>query len=215
MTYIYKRVVHRLYERAVEDSTNYAEQNMQNCILFDDEKTKMEMYQYAIDQISVDGMVAEFGVHKGYSIEKIAMLLPHKTIYGFDSFTGLQEDWTGWAFPKGGFNLDGQLPNIKTTNVEFVKGYFDETLENWLKDKKEPFAFINIDCDTYNATKAVLDNIGPSRIIPGTVILFDEYFGYHNWREHEYKAWQEFVKEHKIYYEYKAINHMQVLVKVL
>lgn len=213
--YYFKRVANVLYERAVEDSANYAEQNMKDCLMFFDEVHKMEMYSYAVDQITIDGIVAEFGVYEGYSIDKLARLIPNKIIYGFDSFTGLQEDWNGSEWKKGGFNVNGQIPNIEPKNVEFIKGYFDETLPKWIKDKTDPFALINIDCDTYNATKAVLDNIGPSRIIPGTVIIFDEYFGYPGWREHEYKAWQEFVKKYNINYEYKALNHLQVLVKVL
>lgn len=209
------RVVHILYQRSLEDSADYAEQNMKNCILFWDEETKIEMYHYAVKQIGIEGRIGEFGVWKGKSIETIAKMLPDKIIYGFDSFTGLQEDWLGWEYYKGCFDTQGELPQLEVTNVEFIKGYFDESLPKWLKDKPEPFAFINIDCDTYNATKTVLNNLGPTRIVSGTVVLFDEYFGYPNWREHEHKAWKEFVKEHRISYEYKAINHMQVLVRVL
>ena len=29
--------------------------------------------------------------------------------------------------------------------------------------------------------------------MPGTIILFDEYFNYPNWEQHEFKAFQEFV----------------------
>jgi hypothetical protein len=36
----------------------------------------------------------------------------------------------------------------------------------------------------------------------GTVIHFDEYYNYPNWREHEYKAWQELVQAHGIEYRY-------------
>jgi hypothetical protein len=209
------RVVHILYQRSLEDSANYAEQHMKNALLFWDDDHKIEMYHYAVKQISIEGRIAEFGVWKGKSIEIIAKMLPDKIIYGFDSFTGLQEDWLGWEYYQGWFDVQGELPQLEVLNVEFVKGYFDESLPKWLEDKPEPFSLINIDCDTYNATKTVLDNLGPSRIVSGTVILFDEYFGYPSWREHEHKAWTEFAKENGIAYEYKAINHMQVLVKVL
>jgi len=40
------------------------------------------------------------------------------------------------------------------------------------------------------------------RIVPGTVLLFDEYFNYPSWQEHEFKAFQEFVAMHGIQYEY-------------
>jgi hypothetical protein len=209
----YKRVFHELYDRALKDSADYAERNMMNSILMPYE-TKDPMYSYAIKQSSLDGFFAEFGVHQGVSINKIARLINNKKIYGFDSFVGLKEDWRGGEFPKGEFSTNGVLPKV-LENVELVSGYFDESLPNWLEDNKGVFSFINIDCDTYESTYTVLNLLGNKRIVSGTMILFDEYFGYPNWREHEYKAWQDFVKEHKLSYEYKAINQMQVLVRIL
>ena len=47
------------------------------------------------------------------------------------------------------------------------------------------------------------------------MIVFDEYFNYPNWRNHEYKAWQEFVSEAGLDYEYLAFAHNQVVVRVL
>jgi hypothetical protein len=35
-------------------------------------------------------------------------------------------------------------------------------------------------------------------------VVFDEYIGNQTWREHEYKAFQEFVAEAGIRYEYFA-----------
>jgi hypothetical protein len=71
-----------------------------------------------------------------------------------------------------------------------------------------------IDSDLYSSANTILNNIGTDQIKDGTLILFDEYFGYINWRNHEFKAWQEFVKKHNIEYDYLAINHMQALVRV-
>ena len=83
-----KRVADILYERAVEDSANYAQDKMSSCILFFN--NRRFMYSYAIEQLSIDGTIAEFGVFKGDSIIEIANLVPDKTIYGFDSFYGLK-----------------------------------------------------------------------------------------------------------------------------
>jgi hypothetical protein len=212
---MYKRVAEILFERAVEDSANYAEQNMKDAMIFFDHSSKLKMFHYAVKQIKIDGLVGEFGVWHGKSIDTLAMLLPNKKIYGFDSFTGFKEDWTGHEYGIGDFDMKGELPNLQQINIELVKGYFDESLPSWLETHEGPFSFINIDCDMYGPTKTVLDLLGPSRIVSGTMILFDEYFGYTSWRQHEYKAWQEYVEKHKIYYKYRAINHMQVLVEVL
>ena len=36
------------------------------------------------------------------------------------------------------------------------------------------------------------------------MIVFDEYFNYPNWQEHEFKAFQEFIGEEDSSYEYLA-----------
>ena len=41
------------------------------------------------------------------------------------------------------------------------------------------------------------------------MIMFDEYYNYPNWREHEYKAWQEIVAARKITYRYIGFSTMR------
>jgi hypothetical protein len=38
--------------------------------------------------------------------------------------------------------------------------------------------------------------------------------GYHGWEDHEFKAWQEYVKEHGIKYKYVLFSFMAVLVEI-
>ena len=208
----YIRVADVLFERSVQDSADYAEKNMKNALLFFDEN-KESMWKYCLKQIKFNGIMAEFGVFNGKSINYISSLLPQYKFYGFDSFIGLKEDWVGWEWSKGDFSLNGILPEVNN-NVELISGYFDESLPDWLLKNPGTFSFINIDCDTYEATSSVLNLLGPNRIVPGTVIIFDEYFGYNNWRMHEFKAWQEFVSKNNIKYTYLAINHLQVGILV-
>jgi hypothetical protein len=208
-----KRVAHILYERALEDSADYAEQYMTNALVFFDE-TKLSMYDYAISKISFDGLIGEFGVYQGETVNYLANKITNKTIFGFDSFNGLPEDWVGWEMPKGSFNLDGVLPEVEY-NVELVPGYFDKSLPLWVEAHAEPFSLLIIDSDLYSSACSILDILGTKQIVSGTLILFDEYFGHIGWRNNEFKAWQEFVQKHKIEYEYLAINHLQTLVRVI
>lgn len=208
-----KRVSHILYERALEDSADYAEQHMQNALVFFDE-SKVAMYDYAISKISFDGLIGEFGVYQGNVVNYLAQKMPDKTIYGFDSFNGLPEDWIGWEMPKGSFSLNGIIPDVEN-NVKLVKGYFDQSLPLWVETNKEPFSLLIIDSDLYSSACDILDILGTNQIVSGTLILFDEYFGHIGWRNNEFKAWQEFVQKHKIEYEYLAINHLQTLVRVI
>lgn len=94
-----------------------------------------------------------------------------------------------------------------------MKGWFDKTIPGFLAANAGSFAFVHIDCDTYPAAKVALDLIG-GRIAPGTVIVFDEYFGYRGWRQGEYKAWQEAVAAHGFSYEYIGFCHQQVALVV-
>ena len=53
------------------------------------------------------------------------------------------------------------------------------------------------------------------RLQPGTVIVFDEYFNFPNWREHEFKAWKEFVARYNLTYEYLSYSRQQAAVRIL
>ena len=111
-------------------------------------------------------------------------------IYGFDSFEGLPDAWIP-GFPKGYFNMDGKLPPV-APNVVLVKGWFDETLPPFVQQHPEPVSYLHIDCDMYESTKTVFQNLAP-RIVPGTVIVFDELVNYPGYQDHELKAFYEFL----------------------
>lgn len=51
----------------------------------------------------------------------------------------------------------------------------------------------------------------------GTIIAFDEYMNYPGWQDDEFKAFQEYVKEHNVHYEYLAYNDRgsQVCCKII
>jgi predicted O-methyltransferase YrrM len=98
-------------------------------------------------------------------------------------------------------------------NVRLHPGWFDATLPEWLKNNPGPIAFIHVDCDLYSSTRTILALLA-DRIVPGTIILFDEYFNYPNWEEHEYKAFQEFVTERKVGYRYIGYARQQVAVQI-
>tara|TARA_A100001201_G_C4087399_1_gene200969 strand:+ start:1210 stop:1935 length:726 start_codon:yes stop_codon:yes gene_type:complete len=163
-------------------------------------------YKYCIDHVTVDGIWAEFGVYKGTSSKYLSEMRKEKfpnlksDFHGFDSFEGLPEKWSGTKSKKGTFNT-GIVPSIP--GVTFHKGWFKNTIPNFLEKNKENFAFIHVDCDIYSSTVDIFNNI-KNRIIPGTVILFDELIGYKAWEQHEYKAFMEFVKDNNVEFEWLA-----------
>ncbi|MEE9249779.1 MAG: class I SAM-dependent methyltransferase [Alphaproteobacteria bacterium] len=85
-------------------------------------------------------------------------------------------------------------------NVSLHLGRFEDTLPPFLTAHQGPVAFANIDCDLYSSTKTVFDALAP-RIGAGTILAFDEYFNYHNWQQHEFKAFEEFVGANGVRYQ--------------
>jgi len=92
------------------------------------------------------------------------------------------------------------------SNVTLHKGWFEDTVPPFsAANKGEPVALLHIDCDLYSSTKTVFDALG-GNLVAGSVILFDEYFNYPEWREHEYKAFQELVEARSLKYRYLSYN---------
>lgn len=160
------------------------------------------------------GLVCEFGVYRGSSVNLLAQCLPDRPVYGFDSFEGLPTRWRS-GFERGSFGTSGTLPRVRP-NVRLVKGWFSQTLEPFLASHAGPMALVHIDCDVYDSTRTVLEALAP-RIQPGTVLVFDEYFNYPGWQNHEHRAFREFIRTHGGEYAYVAYNadNQQVVVKCI
>jgi hypothetical protein len=171
----------------------------------------LELVDFACAAATVEGLVLEFGVYSGRSINRIAQSKPGP-VYGFDSFEGLPEAWRE-GFEKGSFSRE-DLPEV-APNVELIVGWFDRTLPHFLDVHPGPASLIHVDCDLYSSTQTVFTQLR-QRIVPGTIILFDEYFNYPGWELHEFKAFQEFVETTGLHYEYIGLNptNQQVAVRV-
>ena len=182
---------------AKAESVAYIRQHMNDALIFDDRWGLME---YAVKQRRSEGLLLEFGVEKGASVTAVANWtgLP---VHGFDSFEGLPENWSGTFERKGKFGQGGRLPEVPA-NVTLHKGWFDQTLPAFLNaHPDEPVAFLHVDCDIYSSTVTIFRETGP-RLKPGSVIVFDEYFNYPNWQRHEFRAFQEFIRDSGFSYTY-------------
>jgi hypothetical protein len=70
-------------------------------------------------------------------------------------------------------------------DVTFVKGLFKDTMKEFLnlpEHKDKPLAYANIDCDLYSSTYDILEGLH-GRIVPGSILVFDEYLGHPTWRQ--------------------------------
>lgn len=140
--------------------------------------------------------VLEFGVCRGATMQIIRKTLDSSFgVFGFDSFEGLPEDWIDkhgkTVVNKGHFSTQKEIPNIP--NVKFYPGWFKDTLLEYLKIA-QPIALLHIDCDIYSSAKEILFALN-QYILPGTIIVFDEWFYRHDkqYNDHEQKAFFEWV----------------------
>jgi hypothetical protein len=198
---------------AAIESHRYASQQMVGVPRF---PHRNDLLTFACKNITVDGPALEFGVWSGHSVNLIASLLPSSKVYGFDSFEGLPEAWFGKADGIGQFSRNGELPQVRE-NVELVAGWFDHILAPFLDTHEfEKIALLHVDCDIYSSTQSVFSYLY-KKIVPGTIIVFDEYFNYPTWQRHEYAAFQEYVAYRQIKYEYFGLvpGDMQVAVRIL
>ena len=171
--------------------------------------------RFALGEVSIRGMALEFGVASGTTLEIIAEELASRKditiVAGFDVFSGLPETWrTG--FPKGLFEQD-TIPEVP--GAQIVPGLFEDSLPGFLKGHHEKLAFLHLDADLYSSTVTVLDLVA-DRLAVGTVIVFDEYFNFPGWRNHEYRAWTEFVARTGTEFDYLGYtaDNEQVVVRI-
>ncbi|MHD0303309.1 TylF/MycF/NovP-related O-methyltransferase [Rhodococcus erythropolis] len=169
--------------------------------------------RHALGQIEIPGMALEFGVASGTTLRIITEAFTERegTVAGFDVFSGLPETWrTG--FPVGEFAQES-IPEVP--GAQLVPGLFEDALPSFLNDKSGPVAFLHLDADLYSSTKTVLDLLG-DRLVPGSIVVFDEFFNYPGWQQHEYRAWTEFVTRTGISFEYLGytVDNEQVIVEI-
>jgi len=195
--------------QAVEESGQLAMSEMLNSSSFSHPDDTLA---YALSLAPSGGLALEFGVYSGGTLNKIAKARGDGRVYGFDSFQGLPEAWRA-DFPAGAFAVN-QLPEVK--DAELVVGWFNQTLPGFLQQHPEPVDFLHVDCDLYSSTRTVFDYVG-SRLRAGSVVLFDEFFNYTGWREHEFKAWNEYVQSSgtRFCYEAYTFNNEQVALRIL
>jgi len=196
-------VLEAAFFNAALDSARFYEEFMLTARSFD---TDLSLLEHAVGIAPANGLILEFGVASGRTIRHIAGLTG-RPIHGFDSFEGLPESWrTG--FEQGAFAQP--LPAVPG-HVTLHKGWFSETLPPFLQTMNDPVALLHIDCDLYSSTAFVFDAL-KDRIQTGTVIVFDEYFNYPGWQQHEHKAFQEFTAAsgHKFRFDSFVPSHQQV-----
>ena len=207
------------------NAENYSIELFHNATVIDQgsrNKQKFHLLKSAIESVQTSGLNCEFGVHEGFTINRIAQYVGNETVFGFDSFEGLPETWNltdRKTVEQGHFAVE-TLPEV-ASNVILVRGWFDTSILEWQDENSDPVKFIHIDCDLYSSTKTVLTLLN-KQITVGTVIVFDEFYywarpnEYTNWAEHEYLALKEWTAENNREFEILfRNNYFQCAIRIL
>ena len=156
----------------------------------------------------------EFGVWRASSFKYLLKI--YKKGYGFDTFTGLPEDWdTGRNIEKKGtYTSGGNVPKLK--GGEFIVGKFEDTLPVFFSESRPVASLINFDADLYSSTICAL-NCSKPVINKDTILVFDEFIVNESWEQDEFKALNEFCSINHCSYDVVAISFYtkQVTVKLI
>ena len=203
------------YEEVSKKSFETFKEYFKKSFVFsDDNSIRNFAINEAIKKFDNQNLFLEFGVFKGDSINLFAKNLKKidAQIIGFDSFQGLKDEWITEEYnPVGTFNLLGKKPKVEN-NVKLIDGWVEDTVKNFFENNSKKIAFIHLDLDTYNSTAFVLESL-KKYFQTGTIILFDEFYGFPNWEKYEYKAFKEQISEDK--FKYIAFSTRQACVEII
>ncbi len=175
---------------------------------------KWDFFDAIIKKSIVSKPFYEFGVWRASSFKYL--LKSFKKGYGFDTFTGLPEDWDvgGHVERKGTYTSDGNVPKIK--GGEFIVGKFEDTLPVFFSESRPIASVINFDADLYSSTICAL-NFSKKVMDEDTILIFDEFIINESWEQDEFKALNEFCSINHVSYEVIAISFStkQVAVKLV
>jgi hypothetical protein len=165
-----------------------------------------------------DELLLDLGVWIGWSTRLISDA-SDRTVYGFDTFEGLVEDWQiddQAVIKRGTFSLsepfaqrfirdtgvslhDG-VPDPLGRKVQFIRGSTYETLAPFLADRPAaPIMLFHMDLDTYESCRHALETCKDD-FVEGSILVFDEYLVTNG----EMLAFYEFQSRYELQWRYRA-----------
>ena len=164
-------------------------------------RTREDLYRFLLTNHKLDEAIdyLEFGVYRGESLKWWVEnnRRENSRFFGFDTFTGLPEDWG--SFKRGHFTTESQIPAIVDKRVRFEKGLFQDTLDPFLQSySNTQRKVVHFDADLYSSTIFVLTRLGPL-LKRNDVLIFDEFLAWND-PAHELRAFCDFAGPYGISY---------------
>lgn len=182
--------------------------NNNSIINFEHKSSDKDLYTYINYCVknslkSEEHLFMELGVFTGNTFNCIRSALPDNIkLYGFDTFTGLPEDWKmndqNIIYKKGTFALN-YVPN-NTHNTEFIVGNVEDTLTGFLTQINKKISFVHLDMDLYKPTFFALTKMH-DYFLNGTIIVFDDFYNLPGWENHSFKALLDYINLYDIEFE--------------
>ena len=126
----------------------------------------------------IPGDVAEFGSYKGHSGYLIAQTLRQlnsdKNVLLFDAFQEFPKEELGidYFWDEHQVNFDDVRSKFQMfKNVELVKGDFTQTVLQF----QQELSLVYIDCDSYRATKFLIDHLFEKQLSRGGLLIVEDY----------------------------------------
>jgi len=159
-----------------------------------------EYYKYILKDVKLENkLFLDLGVFTGNSSWIISRHIKGNKLYGFDTFTGLPEDWKtsngDIIFPKNMFKTGFGVP-ADDKNVKFIQGLVEDTLPPFLKEKNIPVKFVSFDLDLYSPTKVSLLNLY-DYLDTESIVVLDDVYNLPNYEEFTIKAFVETLDSSK------------------
>ena len=138
-----------------------------------------------VSKLPGEGALLEVGVWRGGTSaiigKKLSLLGSREVLYAADTFTGVVKSTQKDSSYNDGEHSDTDLSRVKhllTTeagldNIRILQGIFPDDTQHLIPDGTK-FRFCHIDVDVYKSSEDILNWIW-DRMLPGGIILFDDY----------------------------------------
>lgn len=179
-----------------------------------EDRFKLHQYIFETQRLDEEINYIEFGVAEGTSFKWWVNKNKNSQtkFYGFDTFTGLPEDFG--AMKKHDYDTKGIFPDVNNDpRCTFIPGLFQSSLKNYIN--KIDFSkrlVLHMDADLYSSTLYVLTML-VYKFKKDDIIIFDE-FGVPT---HEFRAFFDFLSAYQIKFEYLGAvnNYLQLAIRIL